>query len=179
MKVHLFLSILSWTILLSAISVSCTPAANEPISLASFTENYVEVSIYLERNPVGNYFLSAEFIPPDDYYLYSKDIPITGVDGLGRPTLLELTTDSHMKAIGSLIESVKAQEPSIEPNELLVYPPGAVTLSLPVGVPSGNEWVEVEIRITYMACSASACKPPVEGKIVLIRVPGTDLFDDQ
>jgi hypothetical protein len=172
MKSRFCTSVLLWTMLLSATSVSCAPAPGEPISLVSFTENYVEVSIYLERNSAGNYFLSATFVPPDNYHLYSKDIPITGVNGLGRPTLLELTPESHMKATGGLTESVKAQEPDFEPKELLVYPPGAVTLSLPIELPSGGDWVNDELKITFMACSASQCKPPVVGKIVSIRIPG-------
>jgi len=163
--------------LLSAAIVSCTPAPSEPASLASFTENYVEVSIYLERNSAGSYFLSAIFMPPDGYHLYSKDIPLTGVNGLGRPTLLELTTDSQMKATGGLTESVKAQESNFEPKELLVYPLGAMTLRLPVDLPSGNDWVDDEIKVTYMACSDSQCKPPVVGKIVSVSVPGAAMLD--
>jgi len=177
MKLRLCLGVLFWIFLLSAISVSCASAPSEPISLALFTENYVEVSIYLEGDSAGNYFLSAKFTPPEGYHLYSKDIPITGVNGLGRPTLLELTIDSQMKAIGELTESMKAQKPDFEPKELLVYPLGAVTLSLPVELPSGNSWVDDTIKVTFMACSASQCKSPVVGKIVSIRIPGVDVLD--
>ena len=174
MKLRLSLHVWFLTILLSAVSVSCASIPNEHISLASFTENYVEVSVYLEHNSEGRYILSGIFTPPDGYHLYSKDISINGVDGLGRPTLLELTPSSLIKATGELIESVKAQESDFEPRELLVYPLGAVTLSLPVELPSGHDWIDDEIKITYMACSASQCKPPVVGKIVPVRVPGID-----
>ena len=177
MKLRVCLRVLLCTMLLPATLVSCTSSPSEPISLGSFTENYVEVSIYLERNSVGNYLLSAAFTPPDGYHLYSKDIPITGIQGLGRPTLLELTTDSQIRAIGGLTESVKAQVPDFEPKELLVYPLGEITLSLPVELPSGDDWVNDELKITFMACSASQCKPPVLGKIVSIRIPGADMFD--
>jgi hypothetical protein len=108
--------------------------------------------------------------------LYSKDIPITGIDGVGRPTLLEIPAASQIKAMGSLIESVKAQSPDFEPRELLVYPVGPVTLSLPVELPPGNDWIEDGVEVTYMACSASLCKPPVVGKIVYLRLPGADLL---
>jgi hypothetical protein len=174
MKLRIFLNVVLWTMLLLAASVSCTPAPWQPISLASFTENYVDVSIYLERNSPGNYFLSATFTPPNGYHLYSKDIPITGVDGLGRPTLLELTIESQMRATGELTESARAEKPDFEPRDLLVYPLGALTLSLPVELPSGNDWVNDELKVTYMVCSANQCKPPVEGKIVSVRVPGVN-----
>lgn len=177
MKLHLCLRVLLCTMLLPATLGSCTSSPSEPISLSSFTENYVEVAIYLERNSVGNYLLTAAFTPPDGYHLYSKDIPLTGVDGLGRPTLLEMTADSKMKTLGGLMESVKAQEPDFEPKDLLVYPLGEVTLSLPVELPSGDDWVNDELKITFMACSANQCKPPVVGKIVSIRIPGADMFD--
>jgi hypothetical protein len=157
-------------------SVSCAPAPSQPIALASFTENYVQVSILLEREPAGDYVLSATFTPPDGYHLYSKDIPITGVDGLGRPTLLELTESSQLKAIGGLFESVNAEEPEFELKDLLVYPSGTVTLSLPIELPSGSEWVNESVKVTFMACNDSECKRPVMGKIVLVRIPGIGAF---
>jgi hypothetical protein len=84
-----------------------------------------------------------------------------------------------MIAAGELNESVAAQEPEFEPKELLVYPEGPVTLYLPIQLPPGSEWIDDEIRITYMACTAYQCKPPVEGKVVQVRVPGAEAFDNQ
>ena len=176
-KLHRRFIIASWVALCFGGFVSCTPAKEERISLASFTASYVVVSIYLEANLPGNYALSATFTPPEGYHLYSKDIPLTGINGLGRPTLLELTSGSLMESNGVLLESVKAETPAFEPRELLVYPVGAVTLSLPVDLPPGMDWVEDELAITYMACSASLCKPPVVGKIVPVQIPGADMLD--
>lgn len=177
MKSHRDFYGLLWTVLLLPAFVSCAPAHSERMSLASFNENYVEVSVYLEHSSDGKYVLAATFTPPEGYHLYSKDTPITGRDGLGRPTLLELTTNSIVKGAGALVESVKAQTPDFEPKDLLVYPTGAVTLSLPVELPSGNDWIDDEVAVTYMACSASLCKPPVLGKIVPIRIPGADMLE--
>jgi len=139
----------------------------------------VDVTVSLIRDTDGKYGVSATFVPPDGYHLYSKDIPISGIEGLGRPTLIELTTTSLMKATSGLIESVKAQAPDFEPRELQVYPAGPITLSLPVELPPGEGWIDDEISITYMACSATNCKPPVVGKIVKVRVPGTELLGNQ
>jgi hypothetical protein len=179
MKMHRSLSILLWGTLILMTSAACTAPANQVISLASFSENSVAVSISLEREPGGNVFLSGTFTPPDGYHLYSKDIPLHGVQGLGRPTLLELTTNSRITALGSLMESVKVQAPDFEPKELLVYPTGKVTLSLPIKLPPGDGWIDAEVKITYMACGAALCKPPVEGKIVPIHIPGADLLGKQ
>jgi hypothetical protein len=175
-KLHHRFIIASLVALVFGSFVSCTPVKEEGISLASFTENYVEVAIHLKKTLTGGHILSATFTPPEGYHLYSKDIPITGTDGLGRPTLLELTSDSLMKSGGTLSESVQAEVPDFGPEELLVYPVGAVTLSLPVNLPPGNDWVEDELSVTFMACSASLCKPPVVGKIVPVQVPGAEAF---
>jgi len=175
MKLH-YLFILSFLCVLAACGKSSTAVQRVSLSLASFTENYVDVSIRLEGTDSEGYFLSAIFTPPDGYHLYSKDIPLNGVEGLGRPTLLELTEYSQIRALGVLTESVKTMEPNFEPKELLVYPSGAVTLSLPVELPAGNTWLDDTVKVTFMACSASTCKPPVTGKIVNIRVPGVDVY---
>ena len=164
------------TILLSTSSISCTSAQSELLSLASFAENDVDVSIYLEQDSAGKTILSARFTPPDGYHLYSMAIPRTGVDGLGRPTLLELTESSLVTATGTLMESVSAEAPDFGPKELLVYPAGAVTLRLPVELPPGDGWIEDEIQVTYMACSASQCKPPVVNKRVLLPIPGAGVL---
>ena len=157
---------------------SCESQMKLPHKLASFTENDVTVFIYVDENTSGEFLLLAIFTPPTGYHLYSKDIPLTGVDGLGRPTLIELTKESRMKPLGELVESVSAETPNFEPKELLVYPPGAVTLmSLPVQLPSGDGWMEDAIKVTYVACSDGGCKAPVTGKIVEVRIPSADLFE--
>ena len=147
---------------------------SSPLSLGSFTENSVTVSIQLEEQPKGSFFLAATFTPMPGGHLYSKDIPLTGVDGLGRPTLLELSANSSLAALGALIESVPAEEPDTEPKALLIYPPGPVTLRLPVQLPPGGGWVLEQIKITYMACDDIGCKPPVMGKTVEVRIPQAD-----
>jgi hypothetical protein len=179
MKIRFCLPLLLLTLLLSAVSLSCTSSAKAPLALASFNENYVDVSITLERDESGNAILAGTFTPPPDHHLYSKDIDYRGVGGLGRPTRLELAANSQLKALGGLLESAAPQEPDFEPKELLVYPAGPVTLRLPVQLPPGKDWVEEVIQVTYMACSSVQCKPPVEGKVVPIRIPGAEMFASQ
>jgi hypothetical protein len=151
-----------------------------PIQLASFTENEVSVSIRLDQPAAGTYILSATFTPPDGYHLYSKDIyPIHGINGIGRPTLLELTKDSQLKVQAGVAANLPAENFYFEHNEFMVYPLGAVMLSLPIELPSGDHWIQDKLRITFMACSSTQCKPPVEGKIVSIRVPSAGILDEQ
>jgi hypothetical protein len=154
-----------------------TAADRKSVSLAAFTANDVYVSIQLEGDQNMVPLLSATFIPPDGYHLYSKDVPRKGTNGLGRPTLLELMAGSRMKAISELMESVAPQVPSFEPKELLVYPSGEVTLSMEVELPPGDEWLDDSVSVTYMACSDQLCKPPVVAKIVAVRIPAADFFN--
>ena len=171
------------SLLVSLLSTSCfRPSITTDrvsLPLASFTENNVDVLIRLEDDQQGGVILSASFNPPEGYHLYSKDTPRIGLNGLGRPTLLELPANSLMTASSELMESVKAQVPDFEPRELLVYPVGAVTLSLRVELPQGDEWADDFVSVTYMACSDTLCYPPVMGKLVPIRVPGVDVSNPQ
>ena len=179
MKWRSLLQVLLWAVLQWATLISCTSVQNKAIPLASFTENYVDVTISLEYGPDNNNFLSATFTPPAGYHMYSKDIPITGVHGLGRPTLLELSPHSSLKTAGILSANVNPQFPEFEPKELMVYPAGAARLRLPVELPAGVDWTEDELIVTYMACNASQCKPPVEGKTVPVRIPVKDILDSK
>jgi hypothetical protein len=97
------------------------------------------------------------------------------VDGLGRPTLLELAEGSALKANGELIESVVSSQATLGLNELLLYPAGPVTLSLPVLLPDGNSWVNDEVIVTYMACDDQGCRAPVEKKAIAVKIPGVGL----
>jgi hypothetical protein len=142
-----------------------------PYPLASFSENKVTVEIALEIDESGQAWLSARFTPEEGYHLYSKDIPPGGVDGLGRPTLLELIPGSRLESAGTLSESVGAVQDE-GPDGLLVYPAGPVTLRLPVILPEGTGWFDEQVSVTYMACAEGVCLPPVTGKLVPVRVPG-------
>ncbi|MGB7538779.1 MAG: hypothetical protein WBM17_09585 [Anaerolineales bacterium] len=165
-------TILILTLLTAA---ACTkppaPATGKSYPLATATENFVTVAISLDRDAAGQAWLSAAFVPTESQFsLYSKDLPREGVNGLGRPTLLELVPGSRLRAMGSLSESVASKQGD-GPAGLLLYPPGPVILRLPVGLPE-ESWFEDQVSVTYMACSGGVCKFPVEGKRMPIRVPG-------
>jgi hypothetical protein len=162
------------------ILVSCARgsklAPGKPLPLASVTENSVEVSISLGQESNGRIFLAATFSPTEaGYHLYSKNIPRNGINGLGRPTLLELTPESKMQAMGELMVSLP-EETQIGLDGLMTYPAGPVTLRMEVGLPAGDDWVEDVISVTYMACSDVSCLPPIVGRLVPIRVPGSGMI---
>lgn len=171
---HIRSLILPFLFLLTA----CRPAQNPPLELARSTENSVEVTIMLIRDEDGQVFISATFTPVENkLHLYSKDIPQSGIDGLGRPALLEIPKDSAIKADGELIESAPAQSPLSGPQDLLIYPAGAITLRLPIILPAGKGWFNDRVIVTYMACTEYNCRPPVEGKIIPIHIPENEMFN--
>jgi hypothetical protein len=158
--------------------VACQPTLKLPLKLATSTENFVDVTVTLVRENGNQFFLSATFTPLEsDLHLYSKEIPKRGVNGLGRPTLLELAKNSAIKANGELIENAAPQTPFSGPQEMLVYPAGAITLNLPVILPAGKNWLNEQVVVTYMACSGQSCRAPVEGKIISIQIPEKDVFN--
>lgn len=168
------LVILALLAALSACTAKPDIARGQSIELNSISESNVSVSIHLERTPEGTFLLHATFSPPEGDHLYGKDLPKAGLEGLGRPTLLELTAESKMLALGALMESVPVLLELFELIALPVYPAGPVTLSLPVSLPPGKGWVEDLVSVSFMTCNDNGCKPPVLGKIISVRVPGAD-----
>jgi len=157
-------------------SASCRrTAGSQPggkIQLASSAENQVQVGIELENKGSNQFLLSATFTPlTPDLHLYSKDIPKTGVGGLGRPTLLELMDNSSIQKTGDLIEDVPSHIPEFEPKDLLIYPAGPVVLSIPILITPGQPEIKEPVFVTYMACNQQGCRPPVEGKAISITIP--------
>jgi len=113
--------------------------------------------------------LCAAFAPDAaGFHLYSADLPPTGVDGLGFPTVLAagrgLRTTGHLAAD----KPVTPLRPAGLDVELPVYPDGPVTLCIAVQATSGSPTAV----IGYAACSATTCLMPVTGQPVdLHRAP--------
>ena len=164
---------LFFCILLAACQTNPGAAFESPYPLASSSQYRVSVEVALAWDETGQTWLEATFIPEEGYHLYAKDIPRTGIGGLGRPTLLELVPDSRLASAGLLSESI-ASRPDENVEGLFVYPPGPVTLRLPVFLPEGAGWYDESISITYMACKSGVCSTPVAGKIIQVRIPGSD-----
>ena len=172
---RLLLVFLTLSLLLSGCGVPDAFGPGARLDLASFEEKDVAVQIGLEIDAAGQAWLAATFTPLEaGYHLYAMDTPRQGVDGLGRPTLLELVPGSQLQAAGPLTANLEPQ-PAEGEEGLFVYPVGPVTLRLPVTLPPGMDWVDEQVSVTYMTCSGNSCSPPVQGRLVPIRVPGADL----
>lgn len=169
--------ILAVASLLLLLFSGCTTsvARGSSLKLAAQTEHAVQVQINLNIDDNGQAWLVAIFTPSSpNAHLYSKDLLLPVGAGMGRPTLLELVPGSQITAVGPLVESIPVSELPFE--GLPVYPPGAVTLSLPVLLPEGEVWFDESVSVTYMACTDGSCRPPVEDKRISIRIPGAGLL---
>jgi hypothetical protein len=137
--------------------------------LNSFTQNHVQIDINLEQNQAGQTYVAATYKPLDaTFHLYSKDLPPNGIDGVGRPTLLEVRKGAQ--AAGSVMDSVPATDTKIDGFDVPfpLYPDGPVTLRLPIKAIEGGN-APMELSLTYMACSLTGgCYPPVLDKTVTV-----------
>ena len=167
---NVFAFLISLGLCLSA-CVSSAPGSVSPYRLAAFSQNSVSVKIAFQQDASHAIFLIATFTPISGDHLYSKDLPRGGIYGEGRPTLLELTPQSGMRAMGGLTASVNQEVASMGVDALLVYPAGLVTLKLPVSLPAGQGWYDDQVSVTYEACSQTTCKTPVIGRMVRVHVP--------
>lgn len=149
-----------------AVLLACVAAlvAVEP----QIKRHHVSVTLSIERDAggpvlVGRFVPDATEQPP--LHLYAIDL--VGDKG-GIPTRLELPADAPVQARAAL----SADQPTRLLDGLSVYPDGqAVTLRLPITEPA--QAGELRVLVTYMACSAETCMPPVrKAPVTLAIAPG-------
>jgi hypothetical protein len=147
-------------------------------SISTFTEHGVHVAITLERDRNGTLMLAGTYTPEEpDSHVYSKDLPRDGIEGAGRPTLLEVPPQPSVRAIGQLSADHPVLLHQFEgfSTAFPIYPDGPVTLRLPIEVTTDSATTTVDLAITYMACSSKGyCLPPVVDKrlaVVLPKIP--------
>ena len=148
------------------------------LALHSFMENGVKVDISLERDGAGQAILAATYTPMQEHFhLYSKDLPRNGIDGAGRPTLLEIAAPGGVQPIGAVMADRPASDYTFEgfDRPFPVYPDGPVTMRLPIELPRASDQpATVRLTLTYMTCSSyGVCSPPVVEKPVSVIIPGT------
>lgn len=141
--------------------------------LAAFTERGVHVAVTLDRDHAGGFWLAARFAPLDPgAHLYSSSLPSDGIQGLGRPTRLALDPDSPLRATGHAIADRPVISDALEGlgTVLPIYPAGPVTLRIPI-LRTEQTANRAVVLVSYMACGAKGCLPPVMDRKVEIRLP--------
>jgi thiol-disulfide isomerase/thioredoxin len=138
--------------------------------LAAFTERGVRVSLHLERDRSGGLWLAGVFAPTSaDTHLYATELPAEGIDGLGRPTSIVIAPGSALRATGRSVADRPIVNDVIEGLDtvLPVYPPGPVTLRLPVARGDGAA-DRTDVVVGYMACGPRGCLAPVQDRRVAV-----------
>lgn len=111
--------------------------------------------------------VEARFEPDlDGLHLYGPDLPVTGIDGAGRPTRLAV--------IGSGWRAIEGGPVDVAPTPFAtsllgfsspfsIQPDGPVTLRQPIErLPGGT--ATVRVALSWMACTGDGrCFPPVDG----------------
>lgn len=141
--------------------------------LAAFQQNGVRVAVRLEQDSHRQLWIAAAFRPLQaDVHLYGASLPEKGLDGLGRPTRLTVVPSEAWKASGPAISDRPEEALSFDwlKTALPVYPPGPVTLRVPVAVMTTPASQDAAVRVAYMGCSDTGCLPPVE-RLVEVRLP--------
>jgi hypothetical protein len=153
----------------SAASSSPSVAA-APTEIGRVIEQGVQVDLRWDAGDGSRPALAATFTPlRAGFHLYSVDLPADGVDGVGRPTTLEVS--------GGLVANgrpVANRRPLPLPvagldTSVSVYPEGPVTLRLPVRLTPGQP---ARAWVGYAACDGSSCLPPVTHRLVMLTLPG-------
>ena len=102
--------------------------------------------------------IAATFTPEQPgFHLYSVDLPPQGVQGVGRPTRVELGGALAVQGTAVVDQVATEQRVAGLDAAVPVYPDGPVTLRLTARRGAGRTlaWV------SYAACSATTCLPPV------------------
>ncbi|MEU9234238.1 hypothetical protein [Streptomyces subrutilus] len=139
----------------------------------SFTENGVTVTLSVSDWQAPNGTVTAVFTPEEGFHLYSTDLPATGIEGVGRPTAVDVT--GVLRAAGKLTAAAQARTISLPGVEapVPVYPDGPVTTTLPVRADGDGD---ATVLLGYASCSArDGCTIPVSDRPVHLRVTGDGL----
>jgi hypothetical protein len=153
-----------------AVVLASRQTTGQILPLSSFSEAGVQVNLVLDQQSCT---LNAQYTPErEKFHVYSKDLPPNGVNGLGRPTRLDVI--SGLQSRGELTANATTSDIKTEGlDEILpVYPDGPVTLSLPVKVTDRNR---AQVKVSYMACSLTGCLPPASK---ILDLPPLSCEDD-
>lgn len=143
----------------------CGGPASEPELVGTAERGGVRVEVRFAPNGDGG-TVRATFAPQQQgFHVYSTALPAQGVDGVGRPTRLEVTGAlSPAGPVTADRDAITLQVPGVD-RPVPVYPDGPVTLRLAVARGAGGGTPTAVVG--FAACSTRTCLPPVAG----LRIP--------
>ena len=122
--------------------------------LTEFTEHSVRVVVSLESDEQRRPLLRATFTPLEaGFHLYGKDLPMTGVQGVGLPTRLDIPKQSSIRPAGPSFADVAPHDLRFDVLDITlpIYPEGPVTLHFPVELSPGQRAVTAQLVSTCIS----------------------------
>jgi hypothetical protein len=152
--------------LAAVVGLTASCGKDAPAVAGAAERNGVRVEVRFDGDLTGDGAVLVTFTPQQQgFHLYSTDLPAQGVDGIGRPTRVELTGGLSATSAATADRSPVRLAVAGVSRPVPVYPDGAVTLRLPVSRSAGGGAAAAVVG--YAACSTQACLPPVSG----LRIP--------
>jgi hypothetical protein len=151
-------------------AAACTSAKASPAT-ARFAAEGVAVTVTVTRSASGHATVQVVLAPQrPGFHLYSIALPPGGAEGVGRP--IAVTVRGALHGDGSLTTAARVVMMPLAGTGLTlpVYPDGPVTTTLPVAVTGQGT---ATVLVSYAACSANECMPPVTDHPVDFRVDTT------
>lgn len=140
--------------------------SHEPTGQA--TANGVTVSVILLPASDGQRDLRVTFRPQQaGFHIYSINLPVHGVDGLGIPTRIAVRGDLTAAGKPTANRAIRLLRVAGLPIAIPVYPNGPVTFTLPVRQTGPHQ---AEIIVSYGACSENRCLIPIAGKVIRVNL---------
>lgn len=138
-----------------------------------FPVNRAHLSVSARATGSDDAEIAVTFSPtvPGGHF-YGTTMPRTGIDGAGRPTLVELA-EGDWTASGPAEASVAAIDQSLPgfSTSFPLYPDGPVTFRLPIRRTTTGTATPARVALTFMVCTSSGvCFPPVERSVVELSV---------
>jgi hypothetical protein len=155
-------------LLVSAV-VTTAACGTGPAGAARLNRNGVAVTLRYSPAGAGAGRLVATFRPEQaGFHLYSKDLPVAGVGGVGFPT--RLVAARGVSVAGRPTADVVPVPLEVQTLgiTLPVYPDGPVTLTVPV---TRLGPATATVLVSYAACSRTLCLAPVVDQPVTVAVP--------
>jgi hypothetical protein len=143
---------------LTALGVALTTTQQSATRAVGFTDQGVSVAMHLSGD--GTKLLTTFTPQRAGFHLYSVALPAEGIQGLGRPTRVEVA--GALRSRGPLMAESPVRMLPMQGTDLAfpVYPDGPVTTELPVDIDAHGG---AKVLVSYAACSSEECLVPVTG----------------
>ncbi|MFG2989557.1 hypothetical protein ACGFZK_09775 [Streptomyces sp. NPDC048257] len=149
-------------------TTAAAPAAAPPPT-TRFSENGVTVTLSVSDWHAAKGTLTAVFTPEEKgFHLYSTELPLTGIEGVGRPTAMAVS--GALAADGKLTAAADVRTISVPGVDapVPVYPDGPVTTTLPIRADGTGD---ATVLLGYASCSTEkGCTIPVADRPVPLRI---------